>query len=71
MAIEDAAALGVVLPAGTRPDQITQRLGLYEDFRHQRAARIQSYSHIAGGDFREKKKDFDSKHCLDRIPVPF
>ncbi|RWA04709.1 hypothetical protein EKO27_g10391 [Xylaria grammica] len=54
-AIEDAAALGVVLQSGVTPDEIPERLQLYETIRYQRANRIQEYSRIAGADLGEKK----------------
>ncbi|KEQ92127.1 hypothetical protein AUEXF2481DRAFT_47987 [Aureobasidium subglaciale EXF-2481] len=43
-AIEDAAALPVVLPLGTRSDEVAERLKLYETCRYQRAHRIQEYT---------------------------
>jgi 2-polyprenyl-6-methoxyphenol hydroxylase-like FAD-dependent oxidoreductase len=62
MAIEDAAALGVVLPSGTSADQVPERLRLYEQCRHERATAVQQFSRIAGGD--NKDKDFDSMLSL-------
>jgi 2-polyprenyl-6-methoxyphenol hydroxylase-like FAD-dependent oxidoreductase len=55
-AIEDAAALAVVLPADTPRDEITARLQLYENIRIQRANRIQEYSRLAGADSTEDIK---------------
>jgi 2-polyprenyl-6-methoxyphenol hydroxylase-like FAD-dependent oxidoreductase len=55
-AIEDAAALAVVLPADTPRDEITARLQLYENIRIQRANRIQQYSRLAGADSKEGVK---------------
>ncbi|KAI0403454.1 hypothetical protein F4802DRAFT_599052 [Xylaria palmicola] len=49
-AIEDAAALGVVLQQGVTPDEVPERLRLYESIRQARANRIQEYSRIAGRD---------------------
>ncbi|KAF2823226.1 FAD/NAD(P)-binding domain-containing protein [Ophiobolus disseminans] len=49
-AIEDAASLGVMLPADTPLDQIPARLKLYEKCRYERASRIQEVSRIAGKD---------------------
>ncbi|KAL2203512.1 FAD/NAD(P)-binding domain-containing protein [Sarocladium strictum] len=57
MAIEDAAALGVVLPSGTKPEQVPERLRLYEQCRRERATSIQNFSRLAGQD--TKDKDFD------------
>jgi hypothetical protein len=50
MAIEDAAALGVVLERNLKSAQIEERLKLYQDIRQARADRIQEYSRLAGGD---------------------
>ena len=36
-AIEDAAALGTVLPRGTHPSDVPERLKLYENIRYERA----------------------------------
>ncbi|KAH8726889.1 hypothetical protein GQ44DRAFT_825459 [Phaeosphaeriaceae sp. PMI808] len=49
-AIEDAASLGVVLPAHTPLDQIPSRLKLYEKCRSERASQIQEVSRISGKD---------------------
>ncbi|KAH8905161.1 FAD/NAD(P)-binding domain-containing protein [Coniochaeta sp. PMI_546] len=47
-AMEDAAALTVVLPRGTAPEAIPERLKLYEEIRYERAHAIQDYSRKAG-----------------------
>ena len=44
MAIEDAASLGVMLPLGTKPEQIHERLQLYQQCRRDRAHLIQDMS---------------------------
>ncbi|KAF7908565.1 uncharacterized protein EAF01_004320 [Botrytis porri] len=49
-AIEDAAALAVVLPGNVRKDDIQERLKLYEEIRMGRAHRIQEFSRILGRD---------------------
>ncbi|KAK8191518.1 uncharacterized protein BKA78DRAFT_282581 [Phyllosticta capitalensis] len=49
-AIEDAAALGVVLPKGTKPEDVPQRLELFFKFRYERATNIQSFSREMGKD---------------------
>ncbi|OHW92982.1 FAD binding domain-containing protein [Colletotrichum incanum] len=49
-AMEDAAALAVVLPKGTSPDDVTERLHLYEKIRMERAHTIQEFSRQAGKD---------------------
>ena len=50
MAIEDAFSLGVMLTAGTTPDEIPERLRLYNNARYERASTIQDYSRIVGKD---------------------
>ncbi|KAK0731677.1 hypothetical protein B0H67DRAFT_640038 [Lasiosphaeris hirsuta] len=50
-AIEDAAALTVVLPLGTTPDEVPERLALYQHIRYERAHVIQEYSRLAGRDW--------------------
>ncbi|KAI5200243.1 FAD/NAD(P)-binding domain-containing protein [Aureobasidium subglaciale] len=59
-AIEDAAALPVVLPLGTRSDEVAERLKLYETCRYQRAHRIQEYTRQVGKCLGEDGK-IDSK----------
>ncbi|TVY14426.1 FAD-dependent monooxygenase OpS4 [Lachnellula arida] len=51
-AIEDAAALAVVLPVDTPREEIKDRLQLYEKIRMQRANRIQEFSRVAGADLK-------------------
>ena len=55
-AIEDAASLAVVFPPGTKKDEISVRLELYEKIRKERAETIQEYSRIAGSDLKEGVK---------------
>lgn len=50
-AIEDAAALTIVLPRGTKPADVFERLKLYEAIRYERAHTIQNYSRLAGSDW--------------------
>ncbi|KAM0259176.1 hypothetical protein ACHAPA_010852 [Fusarium lateritium] len=57
VAIEDAAAIAVVLPQGTTAEQVPERLQLYQDFRCERAHKIQEYSRQAGKDIKDQ--DFD------------
>lgn len=59
VAIEDAASLAVVLPADTSPEEVPERLRLYQEFRYDRANRIQEFSRQAGKD--KPDKDFDSQ----------
>ncbi|WQF77696.1 Putative FAD-binding domain, acetoacetate decarboxylase, FAD/NAD(P)-binding domain superfamily [Colletotrichum destructivum] len=49
-AMEDAAALAIVLPKGTSPEDVTERLQLYEKIRMERAHTIQEFSRQAGKD---------------------
>jgi hypothetical protein len=60
VAIEDAASLAVVLPLGTKPGEVVERLKLYEEIRMERANRIQEYSRLAGADLDDQAKK-DSK----------
>lgn len=53
VAMEDAAALAVVLPLGTKPEEVPERLKLYEECRYERAHRIQEYTRVAGRDLAE------------------
>lgn len=55
-AIEDAAALSVVLPLGTPKEEIAERLRLYDTIRHGRASKIQEFSRLIGSDDLQKKK---------------
>ncbi|KAI0817648.1 hypothetical protein GGR55DRAFT_621326 [Xylaria sp. FL0064] len=58
-AIEDAAALGTVLPKGTHPSDVPERLQLYEEIRYERAHMIQEYSRQAGRDWIDGKPQID------------
>lgn len=60
VAIEDAISLAVVLGPDVPLAEVTQRLKLYNDIRHERATRIQSFSRIIGED-RTDDKEIDSK----------
>lgn len=59
--MEDAAALSVVLPRGTAPEAISERLKLYEEIRYERAHAIQDYSRKAGQDMVAGKPAVNSK----------
>ncbi|RAK95836.1 FAD/NAD(P)-binding domain-containing protein [Aspergillus ibericus CBS 121593] len=50
MAIEDAVSLAVLLPAGTRVENIPQRLALYEQARRSRVEMVLEYTRINGVD---------------------
>ncbi|KPM40651.1 hypothetical protein AK830_g5893 [Neonectria ditissima] len=58
-AMEDAAALAVVLPRGTAPEDVPERLKLYEKIRYERAHIIQNYSRQAGKDWIDGKPQID------------
>ncbi|KAK8019428.1 salicylate hydroxylase [Apiospora arundinis] len=58
-AMEDAAALAAVLPKGTAPDDVPERLRLYEKIRYERAHTIQEYSRQAGKDWVDGKPQID------------
>lgn len=66
-AIEDAATISVVLPRGTSPEAVLDRLKLYEKIRYDRAHQIQEYSRQAGKDWIDGKPQIDSKR---RGPPP-
>ena len=50
MAIEDGVSLGVMLGKHTTPENVPERLQLYNKARYQRASLIQEYSRQVGGD---------------------
>jgi hypothetical protein len=52
VAIEDAAALGVLLERGLKPAEVEERLKLYTTIRKPRADRLQEYTRIAGEDLK-------------------
>ncbi|KAI5927748.1 hypothetical protein F4810DRAFT_279687 [Camillea tinctor] len=52
-AIEDAVALSVVLPSGTSPSDVPERLKLYEKIRYDRAHAVQEYSRRVGQDRKD------------------
>ncbi|KAK3940044.1 hypothetical protein QBC46DRAFT_459220 [Diplogelasinospora grovesii] len=58
-AMEDAAALSVVLPRGTAPASVAERLKLYEEIRYERAHAIQEYSRVAGKDWQNGQPQMD------------
>lgn len=60
-AIEDAASLSIVLPKGTPPQDIPERLRLYEKIRYDRAHNIQEFSRQAGADWVDGKPILDSE----------
>ncbi|EED24415.1 salicylate hydroxylase, putative [Talaromyces stipitatus ATCC 10500] len=56
VAIEDAAALAVVLPLETAQSEIADRLELYNEIRYTRATTIQSFSRLVGKDLKPGDK---------------
>ncbi|EMC99531.1 hypothetical protein BAUCODRAFT_63413 [Baudoinia panamericana UAMH 10762] len=52
-ALEDAVVLAAVLPLGTKPSDIPERLQVYEQCRYERAHRIQNFTREAGLDAAE------------------
>ncbi|GAM41708.1 hypothetical protein TCE0_042r15031 [Talaromyces pinophilus] len=52
VAIEDAAALAVVLSLDTTTSEIADRLELYNEIRYTRATKIQSFSRLVGIDLK-------------------
>lgn len=67
-AIEDAATLSIVLPRGTPPEEVPERLKLYEEIRYKRAHSIQEFSRQAGKDWTDGKAQVDSKSAW--LPSP-
>jgi 2-polyprenyl-6-methoxyphenol hydroxylase-like FAD-dependent oxidoreductase len=61
VAMEDATSLAVVLPYGTLPEDVPERLKLYETIRYSRANTIQEFSRQAGKDFVNGKPQIDSE----------
>ncbi|KAF2647736.1 FAD/NAD(P)-binding domain-containing protein [Lophiostoma macrostomum CBS 122681] len=52
-ALEDAATLGALFTADTRPEQISERLKLYNDIRYEQAVTVLFMSRV-GDEYREK-----------------
>ncbi|KAK4891432.1 hypothetical protein LTR27_009927 [Elasticomyces elasticus] len=52
-AIEDGVALAAVLPMGTTPADVKERLQIFEECRYERAHKIQSFTRTAGMDTAE------------------
>lgn len=63
--MEDAATIAVVFPFGTLPEEVPERLKLYEKIRYTRANAIQEFSRQAGKDFIDGKPQIDSKQPLN------
>lgn len=65
VAVEDAASLAVVLPLGTRVEEIPERLKLYESIRYERAHKIQNFSRIMGRDIKPGESKFNMMEFTD------
>ena len=57
VAIEDAAALGVMLERGVRKEEVQERLKLYERARYKRAGTIQEFTRQTGMDVPDHRLD--------------
>ena len=73
MALEDGASLGVMLANGVTPDEVPQRLELYNKARYERASSIQHFSRLVGGDgtasSSERVPRFQGKKTLPKAAV--
>jgi hypothetical protein len=58
--MEDAVSLSICLQRGTQPEEVPERLRLYESICVERANKIQQYSRLAGCDLGTEK-NLDSK----------
>ncbi|KAK5130000.1 hypothetical protein LTR08_002555 [Meristemomyces frigidus] len=56
-AIEDAVSLAALLPLGTSPDDIPDRIKIYEECRFERSHKIQEFTRTAGKDATELAKE--------------
>ena len=61
VALEDAVALAIVLSPDSTPEEIPERLKLYEKIRYERANAIQEFSRQAGADVVDGKPLIDCK----------
>jgi 2-polyprenyl-6-methoxyphenol hydroxylase-like FAD-dependent oxidoreductase len=57
MAIEDGVSLGIMLDKDVTPQEVPERLQLYNQARHHRSSTIQEYSRLVGGDGIDSKSD--------------
>ncbi|KAJ9609569.1 hypothetical protein H2200_005896 [Cladophialophora chaetospira] len=60
-AIEDGVCLGVLLPLGTEPHEIPDRLRLYQRCRQERANTVQEATRQSGADISDEKTDKGAK----------
>ena len=77
--MEDAAALGIVLQGVSTPEEIEERLDLYQKIRYTRASVVQVLSnvgadecHLVHDDLKEflEEKDIPCKHNTLHHPPP-
>ena len=71
-AIEDAASLAAVLPLGTSPEEVQERLELYQLCRHERASKIQHLTRLSGMSAEELEKrqlKYNRKFRLPSVPA--
>ncbi|KAJ6443562.1 hypothetical protein O9K51_04741 [Purpureocillium lavendulum] len=59
MAIEDGGSIGVMLSKGVTPDEVPERLALYNEARYERATLCQELTRMTGGD-GVKSSEFDA-----------
>ena len=59
MAIEDGGSLGIMLSKGISPDEVPERLELYNKARYDRATLCQELTRLTGGDVI-KSTEFDT-----------
>jgi 2-polyprenyl-6-methoxyphenol hydroxylase-like FAD-dependent oxidoreductase len=56
VAIEDSASLIALLPRGTNPADLPERLALYEKIRDKRAHDIQEFTRRMGADINDETR---------------
>ena len=56
-AIEDGVSLGVLLERGLKPEEVPERLKLFEQIRKERAEHIQEITRLAGKDLKPGEKE--------------
>lgn len=59
MAIEDGVSLAIMLPLGTSPVEVSARLQIYNQARHERSHMIQAFSRLAGQDEKDREERVD------------
>ncbi|KAI9872946.1 MAG: hypothetical protein M1823_008039, partial [Watsoniomyces obsoletus] len=64
MAIEDAVSLAAMLPPGTKPEEVPERLHLYNRARYDRAHMIQNFSRLVGQDEEDRSERVDMQKYI-------